>query len=347
MSRTTVNRRLRGLGMAAAAVMLIGACGDGGTEDSAAPAGDPTGAASDECENYPDRDLTMIIGRSPGGGHDEYGRFLAPILEKELGQTVIVKNVEGAGGRVAAIQVQKAEPDGLTFHLMEPNGLAAYQSVNEVEYDLNDFTMLGTVNARPSTFAVAVDSKFETFEDLVAAGKKAPLRFATSGLTSPNFANGVIAAEASGIKVTPVPHEGSNEAITSVVRGDSDFTVFSGDSIAEKVKAGDLRALVQFGDEPVEGLEDVPLADAVGLDELGGVLTTNLILVAPPELPDCEKEKLTAAVQNALNSDEFKEFGEQGRIVSPGTAEETAELIQDATKTYEQYSEVLKPFLAK
>lgn len=341
LRRTRAGWRAVGLIAAAAAVTTacggaVGGGGDNGSDEQAAG----------ECESFPDSDVTMVIGRSPGGGHDEYGRFLAPLLEEELGATIIVENVDGAGGRVAASQVQNSEPDGYTIHLMEPNGLAALQGIEDVDYDLTTYTMLGTVNSRPSTVAVAADSEIQTFEDLVAAADGGPLRFATAGLTSPNFVNGIIAAGAAGIEVTPVPHEGSAEAITSVVRGDSDFTVFSGDSIAEAVDAGDLRALAQFGEEPLDELADVPLAADVGLEELGGVLTTNLIFVAPPDLPECVESTLTDAVQNALNSEEFAEFGEQGRIVTPAPPEETATLIDDALATYEQYADVYREFLA-
>lgn len=332
-------RAWRATGLAAVALFAVTACGGGGGSDASA------GGGVGDCSDYPSHDVTMVIGRSPGGGHDEYGRFLAPLLEKELGTTVVIDNVDGAGGRVAANQVQNAEPDGYTIHLMEPNGLAALQSVQDVDYDVAKFTPLGIVNSRPSAVALAADSAIQSFENLVAEGKNHELRFATAGLTSPNFINGLIIADATGMKVTQVPHAGSAEAITSVVRGDTDFTVFSGDSIVESVDAGDLKALAQFGDEPLDILSDVPLASDVGLDELEGVLTTNLVLVAPPGLPDCLQTTLTDAVQKVLNSDEFAQFGEQGRIVTPGTPEELQQLMEDSLKTYSQYGRVFQEYL--
>lgn len=328
-----------GAGVGLAALVLVAAgCGGGG-------GGAAQEMSKEECAKYPEKDVTMIIGRSPGGGHDEYGRFLVPLLKKELGTNVIVKNVDGAGGRVAASQVYEGEPDGLTIHLVEPNGLAALQAVEDVEYDLAKFTQLGVVNDRPSTFAVPADSKYKTFDDLVAASKKKPLKFATSGLTSPNFVNGVIAAQEAGLKFTPVPHEGSAEAITSMVRGDTDYTVFSGDSIAEAVDAGDAKALVQFGNEPLDLLGDTPMAEDVGLGDLAGVLTTNLMLVAPPKLPSCIQKKLTDSVQTTLNSDEFKAFGEKGRIVTPGTPEDAQKIIKESVATYEKYADTYKKYL--
>jgi tripartite-type tricarboxylate transporter receptor subunit TctC len=313
------------------------ACGGGDTQAKA-----PTQA---ECKAYPAEDITMVIGRAPGGGYDEYGRFMAPLLEKELGQTVVVKNVDGAGGAVAASQVQSEDADGYTIHLTEPNGLGALQIVDEVDYDLNKFTMLGTINNRASTLAVAADSDIETFDDLVAAGKDGPLKIAANGLTSANFVNAAITAKQAGFKLTPVAHESSSEAITSVVRGDTDVTMFSTDSIAEAVEAGDLKALAQFGEEPYEDLSDVPMAEDIGMDPLGGELTSSLILVAPPGLPDCIKQPLTDAVQTVLNGPEMKKFGEKGHIVEPGTPEETKQTVEDSMKTYKQYEDSFKSFM--
>lgn len=335
--------KLRPCALGVVAVMLATgatACGGGG---SATEAKAPSQA---DCEAYPKKDITMVIGRSPGGGYDEYGRFMAPLLEKELGATIVVENVDGAGGAVAASQVQGADPDGYTIHVTEPNGLSALQVVNEVDYDLNEFTMLGTINNRASTLAVAADSDIETFEDLVQAGEDGPLTIASNGLTSANFINATIAAQEAGIELTPVAHESSSEAITSVVRGDTDFTMFSSDSIAEAVEAGELKALAQFGEEPYRALPDVPLAKDIGLEALNGELTSTLILVAPPGLPDCIKKPLTDAVQTVLNGKEMTKFGSEGHIVEPGTAEETKQTVENSLKTYERYADSFKSYMA-
>ncbi|MQA03425.1 MAG: hypothetical protein GEV07_12105 [Streptosporangiales bacterium] len=330
-----------GVGLALSALVLTTAgCGGGGGASSE--------MSKEECEKYPEKEVELVIGRSPGGGYDEYGRFLAPLLKKRLGTNIVVKNEDGAGGRVAASQVYGADPDGYTIHITEPNGLAALQVVQEVDYDLPKYTHLGLVNNRPSTFAVSTKSDIKTFDDLVEAGKKKKkLKFANAGLTSPNFINGLIASEQAGIKLTSVPHEGSSEAITSLVRGDTDFTVFSGDSIAEAVDAGEVRALAQFGSEPLDMLGDTPMAEDVGLGDLAGKLTTDLIFVAPPDLPSCVQKKLTKAVQGALNSDEFAAFGEKGRIVQPGTPAQQRKLIKQSVSFYKQHADTYRKYLTR
>ncbi|MPZ89625.1 MAG: hypothetical protein GEU81_16495 [Nitriliruptorales bacterium] len=335
--------------------LLAAACGgeetpvdadEDGTDDAAEEAGSET-AADTADSDYPNRDITMVVGRSAGGGHDEYARLIAPLLEEALGVSIVITNVEGAGGRVAAAEILAEEPDGYTIHLMEPNGLAAFQVLGAADFDLTDYTALGIVNERPSTFAVSVDSEVQTWDDLVADGNASELRFSTSGLTSPNFVNGAIVAGAAGIQFAPVPHEGSAEAITSIVRGDTDFTVFSGDSIAESVDAGDLRALVQFGAEPLDLLgDDVPQGADVGLEQFDGVLTTNLVLVAPPGLPADVEQILADAVQDVLNGDEIAQVADEtNRLIQPGTPEETTELFQRSLETYAEFEETLAQYL--
>ncbi|MGH8869817.1 MAG: Bug family tripartite tricarboxylate transporter substrate binding protein [Actinomycetes bacterium] len=334
-------RRTRLLVALAGMSLLATACGQDLT------IGDDGGSAEAACADYPKKqDVTMVVGRSPGGGHDEDARFLAPLIEKELGATVVVENVDGAGGRVAAEDLAKGDPDGYTIHMMEPNGLAALQLVQDTSYDVEkSYTYLGLFNERPSVFAVAADSPIKTFDDLVAAGKKRKLKFATAGLTSPNFVNGVIAADSAGMQITPVPHEGSPEAITSVVRGDTDFTMFSGDSVAEGVKEGDLRALAQFGEKPLDMLGDVPTASEVGLENLQGELTSALTLVAPPDLPPCVEKPLTKAVQKSLDSPKLDEFAADGRIVNPGPPQAARQVVGHSLETYQAYTDVFKQYL--
>ncbi|MGH8869814.1 MAG: tripartite tricarboxylate transporter substrate binding protein [Actinomycetes bacterium] len=298
------------------------------------------GGSQATCADYPSKDVTLIVGRSPGGGHDEDARFYAPLLEKELGTNVIVENIDGAGGRVAAEEMTTAEPDGYTIHLMEPMGLAALQLVEDTRYDVRKYTHLGRFKVRPTVFAVGGDSEITTFEELVRAGHKRSLRFATAGVSDPNFVNGVIGAKATGMRFVPVPHEGSAEAITSVVRGDTDFTVFSGDTVAEAAEAGDLRGLVQFGQKPLGMLGDVPMARDVGLEELQGELTSALTLEAPPGLPGCVRRPLTRAVQDALANKKLDDFEAEGRIVTPGTPAEAEKVVNQALATYRRYTDV-------
>jgi tripartite-type tricarboxylate transporter receptor subunit TctC len=74
-----------------------------------------TGAAS--AQTYPNRPVTMIVAFPPGGADDATARILQDPMQKALGQPIVVENVGGAGGMIAAAKAARAEPDGYTILL--------------------------------------------------------------------------------------------------------------------------------------------------------------------------------------------------------------------------------------
>jgi tripartite-type tricarboxylate transporter receptor subunit TctC len=66
-------------------------------------------------EAYPTRPVTMVIPYGAGGSTDTVGRILAEAMRAPLGQPVVVENLAGASGTVAATRVARARPDGYTF----------------------------------------------------------------------------------------------------------------------------------------------------------------------------------------------------------------------------------------
>src|SRR5215467_5857646 len=66
--------------------------------------------------NYPDRNIRLIIGFPPGS--DFHARIFADKLAEALGKPVVVDNVTGAGGNIAADRTAKAAPDGYTIGVL-------------------------------------------------------------------------------------------------------------------------------------------------------------------------------------------------------------------------------------
>src|SRR4030095_10588921 len=63
-------------------------------------------------QEWPSRDITLVVPFAAGGDDDILARMLAPRLAQSLGQAVNVENVPGAGGMSGADRVAKAAPDG-------------------------------------------------------------------------------------------------------------------------------------------------------------------------------------------------------------------------------------------
>jgi tripartite-type tricarboxylate transporter receptor subunit TctC len=295
--------------------------------------------------DYPEKDITIIVPFSPGGGYDAYARAFAQELEKALdGEVdVVVDNVSGAGGLVGSQQLYNAEPDGYTIGIMNTMGLAVNQVVNEVDYDINNYTWLGQVAVSPDVLAVPVESPHQTLDDLKAAGS---LTMAITGFGSVNFVNAILSMTEYGIDITPIPHQGSREAITAAIRGDADATQFNSASIANQVEAGYLRAIVQYTPDKSPALPDVPNGADLGYPQFDMMLNQPRSLAAPPDLPEAVASVLIDAVQEALNSESFREWSDKvGRGIDPAGPQEVAEGIRNNFEFYEQHKETLSRYI--
>src|SRR3970040_2685260 len=72
-------------------------------------------AAPVSAQEYPNKVITMIVPFTAGGPTDTVARLLSVPMTKMIKQQVIVENVDGAGGTIAANRVAKGTPDGYTI----------------------------------------------------------------------------------------------------------------------------------------------------------------------------------------------------------------------------------------
>ena len=353
--------------MLAAILLVVAACGEAeeppAEDPAAAPEADEEPAPPEEEEepeapeeeeaeavDFPTEDITLITRGSPGGGHDTFTRAMAPMLEEELGVTVIVENMTGGAGVVAAEHMRTIEPDGHVIHLMDPVGLLGNAIAEDEGFDFDsdfDFVFLGTVTQRPTSFAVAADSDIETWDQFIELIETGEARWSHTGLGSTHAYNTMIVFDELGLPDPVfVPHEGSAEVFTALARGDGDFTVLAIDSVADAVDEGDVRALLYFGGEPMDLLPDAQRGEDVGIGHFDGVLVSSLALVAPPGTPEPVAEVLREAVESVFFSDELAEWGEEAdRLVVPLSAADTETQLRSVVELYQSYRDVIAPLV--
>src|SRR3984885_15533932 len=109
-------------------------------------------SAAASAQTYPDRPVTLIVAFPPGGADDATARIIQDPLQRALGQPVVVENIGGAGGMIAAAKAARADPDGYTI-LIHQVGLAAGASMYpNLTFDAEkDFTAIGLINTAAST----------------------------------------------------------------------------------------------------------------------------------------------------------------------------------------------------
>ena len=136
---------LVGVVAVAAGSLLLAGCGGGGGGE---------GAGGSGAEGYPDREIAFIVPFAAGGPTDTVTRLVAEPMSAKLGQQIVVRNVEGAGGTVAAGEVANADGDGYTV-LMHHIGMSTAPALypNLAYKPLEDFKTVGLVTTVPMTIA--------------------------------------------------------------------------------------------------------------------------------------------------------------------------------------------------
>ncbi|MEZ5935794.1 MAG: tripartite tricarboxylate transporter substrate binding protein [Alphaproteobacteria bacterium] len=265
-----------------------------------------TGAASAQ-ENWPSGPVTVVVAYPAGGGTDTSIRAMTDIVSEALGQPILVQNVGGAGGGVAATQVAQMAPDGYTLLATNSTSITLAPLVQKATYDMDSFEHVAILGEFQNAMFANVDKPFSTLDELVenAKAEGRPVSFA-SQLAIDRLLMQYVAKER-GFELLPVPVNGGNGAVQAVMAGDVDLS-FSGGSWAPIVAAGDAKALFAAS---YERLKLAP--DLVSMKDLGfpfGV-TSHISLHAPAGTPSEVVEKIAAAFGPAVAGEMAQNVGQK------------------------------------
>ena len=263
---------------------------------------------------YPSKPITFVVPFSAGGPTDTVTRLIAEPMSEALGQQIVVQNVTGAGGTLAAGQVAAAPPDGYTV-LMHHIGMSTAPSLYaSLPYDpLEDFKTVGLVTEVPMTIVARKDFEPNTLQELVdhVKANQETVTYANAGIGAASQLCGLLFMQATDTKVTEVPYQGTGPALTDLVGGQVDFMCDQTTNTTGQIQGGEVKAYAVTAPERLESLPDVPTAAEGGLEDFEISIWHGLYV--PAETPDEIVQKLTAALQTALQDPNVKErFAELG-----------------------------------
>ena len=293
---------------------------------------------------YPDQEITIVVPFSAGGPTDRVTRLIAEPMSAELGQQVVVQNVEGAGGTVAAGQVAEAEPDGFTV-LMHHIGMSTAPSLYaDLAYDpLTDFKTIGLVTEVPMTIIARSDFEPETLEELVefVTANVDTVTYANAGIGAASHLCGLLIQTAIGVTLTEVPYEGTGPALEDLVGGQVDFMCDQTTNTTGPIQGGEVKAYAVTTPERVETLPDIPTTTEAGLPDVQVSVWHGLYV--PAETPDDVVQTLTAALQAALADEnvvtELTELGAPPVAEDRATPEAHTEVLQAQIDVWAQVIE--------
>ena len=225
-----------------------------------------TATATTFAADYPDRAIKLIVPWAAGGDTDLIFRPLAPLLQKYLGQPIVIANVGGASGTVGEREAAGAAPDGYTlFGAHDFIHSVYFGGMIDIKYDAA-FEPVCMVSSTPSVITVGAKTPWKTFKELVEDAKKRPDQIVVgASLGSTSQYSIAIAANAAGITFKYVPYDGTAKRMNALLGGHIDV----GDSNLTqkgKVDAGLLRFLANMSEKRTTGLEDVPTLKELGYD---------------------------------------------------------------------------------
>lgn len=289
---------------------------------------------------YPDKNITFIIPYGPGGGFDTYVRKFSPVIEKYLPNhvNVIPKNVPGAGGRQAAAELYRGKPDGYTMEIFNVPGILLDTILGKkTSYDVEKFTWLARLGDSPYVLAVGSKTPYHTVDDL----KKAKdLKYAVTSPSSTSYVAGKIMADELGLHITFLTGYTSSAKVgLSIIRGDTQLSLFANRSFARYAQDGDLRAILMLADK--SQWKGVPTAPEIGHPDLTA-LTTGRFVAAAPGTPEKIVTVLETALMKATQDPVIHEWKEKGHhAIAPLDAEASAKRIDYLVKYFSKYKTIL------
>jgi putative tricarboxylic transport membrane protein len=259
-------------------------------------------------QNFPNKVITMVVPFAAGGPTDTVARLIGVPMTKSLGQPIIVENVAGAGGTIAANRVAKASPDGYTILIHHIGMSTAPTLYRKLPYNsMTDFEAIGLINEVPMTLVAKHDFPAKNLKELIAYVKanKDKVNYANAGLGAASHLCGMLFMTAIQTDVTTVPYGGTGPAMNDLLGGQVDFMCDQTTNTTSQIKAGKIKVYGVTTNKRVPSLPDVPTMDEAGLK--GFEVSVWHGLYAPKGTPKLVIDKLTKALQDALKDSTVKQ----------------------------------------
>jgi len=321
-------------GTLAAVVLILAACSDG-SGGSAAPGGTSgDGGDGGDAGGYPEDQITFIVPFSAGGPTDTVTRLVAEPMAAELGVEIVVQNVEGAGGTVAAEQVANEEPDGYTV-LMHHIGMSTAPTLYpDLPYDpIEGFEPIGLVTEVPMTFIGSPNFEPNTFEELVTYVEENidTVTYANAGIGAASQLCGLLFETATGLDITEVPYEGTGPALDDLLGDQVDFMCDQTTNTTENILSGAVKAYAVTTPERIEALPDVPTTEEAGVGDIGVTVWHGLYVPAgtPAEIVEALNAALKVALQDQNVIDSLADLGTAPVSQDRATPEAHAQHLSD------------------
>jgi tripartite-type tricarboxylate transporter receptor subunit TctC len=262
-------------------------------------------ATSAVADAYPAKPVNLMVPYPAGGPSDAIGRIFSTPLGKELGQPVLVENLGGVSGAIAAQKVLAAPADGHYIFQGSPNEVILSPLVNaSVRLKAEDFRLVAPVADAVMVVLTRKDLPVNNVDELIALARRSaakPLSYGSVGVGSLYHFVVENMQQLTGIKATHVPYKGNAPLLQDIGGGQVDFAVLVySAAMGAMADQGRLKVIGQLGARRSELLKNVPtVSEGQALKNFQYKIWTGFMV--PRATPEPVVQRLHAAIGKMLN----------------------------------------------
>jgi tripartite-type tricarboxylate transporter receptor subunit TctC len=266
-------------------------------------------------QSWPTRPMTMVVPFAAGGASDVIARILAQGLRTELGQSVAVENVAGAGGMVGSNRVAKAAPDGYQMVLGNVGTHAQNQSLYKkpLYNAATDFAPVALVTNQSLILVARKDFPADNLQTFIAYAKanQANLKYGSAGVGGSNHLACALLNSAIGIDITHIPYRSGAQAMQDMLAGRVDYQCPSAPVALPQIEAKMVKALAILSRNRSPALPDLPSSEEQGLADFDVPSWYAVFLPAgtPKDIVQKLNRATVATLKTPLAQQRLKEIG--------------------------------------
>jgi tripartite-type tricarboxylate transporter receptor subunit TctC len=275
-------------------------------------------------DDYPSREVKIIVSVPAGGGVDLSARIVAAHLQALWGKSFVVENRTGGASNIAADAVAHAEPDGYTLLATPPNVITANAVLfKHLSYDPARLEPVAIMAMGTNVLAVRNGLPIKTVTDLIAYAKANPnkLSYASQGIGSTSHLTMELFKSRTGTELVHVPYRGAEPAVTDLAGGHVDVMFCDLGTVMPLYRSGNIAIIAVATLDRDALLPGIPTLDESGVK--GFTSTTFYSLMAPPKTPAAIRDKLNRAIVAAM-AEPDTQAKLKAIFVEPSTLDTTA-----------------------
>jgi tripartite-type tricarboxylate transporter receptor subunit TctC len=290
---------------------------------------------------FPDHPIRLVVPYGPGTFTDVFARQLVEVVQKSLGQPVLIDNRPGGGGMLGTEIVARSPADGYTLVLGTSQTHAVSPVLfSRVTYDaLRDFTPIAGLVRVPHVLVVSSLLPVNSVAELVALGKSQPgkLSFASTGSGTPAHLAGEIFKREAGFEMAHIPYPGGAQSLTDVMSNTVSMIFYPYQGVKPFIDSGKLRALATANPTRPTWLPNLPTMPELGFPK--SVMTSTLQIYGPANMAPDRVARIGDAFRQALATPELMaSLAIAGTDIHPQSA---AELKTFTATEFERYKELV------